>query len=112
MREQLAAVLGNATPEVCAFISFLRELIHAGAQEKEKQWNSRQQIQKEAAALGEQLHCSVVMQKELEQLLWYFQLTGVDYGQRLADLQRQGRIPAKDKREGKKILDELRGYLF
>lgn len=112
VREQLAAVLGNAAPEVCAFISFLRELIHAGAQEKETQWNSRQQIQKEAAALGEQIHCSVVMQKELEQLLWYFQLTGVDYGQRLADLQRQGRIPAKDKREGKKILDELRGYLF
>ncbi|MGN0415272.1 MAG: hypothetical protein ACI4FX_07260 [Agathobacter sp.] len=111
-KEQLSLVLKDASPKVCAYLSFLRELDNAGVRENEKQRACRLQVRQEARRLGEQLHCSVVMQKELEQLLWYFRLAGVDDDTMLEELRAKGSIPARDKKEGKKILDELRGLLF
>ena len=111
-KEQLSMALKDAAPKVCAYLSFLRELDNAGVRENEKQRACRLQVRQEARRLGEQLHCSVVMQKELEQLLWYFRLAGGDDDTMLEELRAKGSIPARDKKEGKKILDELRGLLF
>ena len=112
MHQQVADIIGSSAPEVCSYISFLREFCQREAVQNQGKYDQRQQVKEAAAALGEQLHCSVVMRGELEQLLWYWKLTGVDYEEMFLDFRRQGRLPAKDKREGKKILDELKGHLF
>lgn len=98
--------------KVCAFISFLLDICQDEAMKNGEKSAQRQQVKTDADRLGEELHCSVVMRGELEQLLWYWKLTHVDYDGMIADIRRQGRLPARDKREGKKILDELKGYLF
>lgn len=112
MRQNLPVIIRNSTSKVCSYISFLRECCQTEAAQNQGKSGQHQQVKEDAAVLGEQLHCSVVMRGELEQLLWYWKLTGVDYEEMVSDFCRKGRLPAKDKREGKKILDELKGHLF
>lgn len=112
MREQVDVIMEKSALKICAFISFLLDICQDEAMKNGEKSAQRQQVKTDAARLGEELHCSVVMRGELEQLLWYWKLTHVDYDGMIADIRRQGRVPARDKREGKKILDELKGYLF
>lgn len=112
MRQKLPVIMRNSASKICAYISFLRECCQTEAAQNQGKSHQRQKVKEDAAVLGEQLHCSVVMRGELEQLLWYWKLTGVDYEGIVSDFCREGRLPAKDKREGKKILDELKGHLF
>ena len=61
-----------------------------------------------ARKLGEDLHCSVTMQLELEQLLHFAAISGIDTETTVRDFYENGALPARDKRNGKKILDEIR----
>ena len=97
---------------VCRYVSDLCGLSTSKGELEKKRILLKQQTKKEAAVLGEQLHCSTVMQRELEQLLWYRKLTGTFDVALPEALRNQGRLPSRDKREGKKILDELKGQLF
>lgn len=64
-------------------------------------------IQEYADRLAEDLHCSVTMRAELEQLLTYWRLAGFDAEAVIDGYYRQGFLPCKDKREGRRVLDEL-----
>ena len=57
--------------------------------------------------LAEDLHCSVTMKAELMQLLKYWRLTGFDAASLLQRYYEQKLLPCKDKREGRRVLDEL-----
>lgn len=57
--------------------------------------------------LAEDLHCSVTMRAELTQLLTYWRLAGFDAGKVIDGYYDQGILPCKDKREGRRLLDEL-----
>ena len=61
-----------------------------------------------ARKLGEDLHCSVTMRLELEQLLHFAAISGIDTETTVRDFYENGALPARDKRNGKKILDEIR----
>jgi nucleoside phosphorylase len=54
------------------------------------------------------LHCSKVMGDELRQQLYYQELSGNDYEKILQGMYEEGLLPCKDKREGKKCLEELK----
>jgi hypothetical protein len=54
------------------------------------------------------LHCSKVMRDELRQQLYYQELSGNRYEEILQGLYAEGLLPCKDKREGKKCLEELK----
>jgi hypothetical protein len=54
------------------------------------------------------LHCSKVMGDELRQQLYYQELSGNRYEEILQGLYAEGLLPCKDKREGKKYLEELK----
>ena len=111
MRGLMATLMKNAASMVCPYIKTLCEISHAQEEEEGRQTFLRRKAEEEAAGLGEKLHCSAVMRGELRQLLFYWQLTGTDYEAVLEDYRRQGRLPARDKREGKRILDELKARL-
>lgn len=96
---------------VCRYIETLCAICCIKKAEQQDLEMLQQKAKEEAVLWGEQMHCSTVMQAELLQLLYYWKLTGTDYVMFFYDYQRQGRLPAKDKREGKKILDELKGRL-
>ena len=60
-----------------------------------------------AERLAEDLHCSVTMRAELAQLLTYWHLAGFDAGAVIDGYYEQGLLPCKDKRAGRRLLDEL-----
>lgn len=72
------------------------------AKEKEKQEVS------ETQQLCRDLCCSETMFHAVEQFLRYLRLSGVEYRRVLDEFYRDGRIPCKDKREGKKQFEELK----
>lgn len=110
MREAMVTLMKNATSTVCPYLEGLCEISRANEEAYGKQADIRREAEAEAARLGEELHCSAVMQGELRQLLFYWKLTGTDYERVLEDYRRNC-LPAKDKREGKRILDELKARL-
>ena len=57
--------------------------------------------------LAEDLHCSVTMKAELLQLLKYWRLTGFDAASLLQRYYEQELLPCKDKKVGRRLLDEL-----
>jgi hypothetical protein len=60
------------------------------------------------ARLCADLHCSKVMGDELRQQLYYQELSGNRYETILQGMYEEGLLPCKDKREGKKCLEELK----
>lgn len=63
--------------------------------------------QDRAERLAEDLHCSVTMRAELMQLLTYWRLAGFDAQSVIDVYYEQGLLPCKDKRTGRRLLDEL-----
>lgn len=62
--------------------------------------------------LCEDLKCSVTMQAMVKQLCRYCKLAGIDYMEPVCDLYGQGILPCKDKREGKRLFDEITRQLL
>ena len=58
------------------------------------------------------LHCSRVMSEALRQHMRYFVLAGADFKTVIEELYREGKLPCKDKREGKQRFEELRERLL
>ena len=52
------------------------------------------------------------MEAELFQLLKYCQLSGIDYEDIIRDGYAAGSLPCKDKKEGKRCLEQLRKELL
>lgn len=111
-RTRLTEILKDAAPESCAYMESLRNICLENEKTGAKQSALKKEAEADAAVLGEEMHCSTVMHRELQQLLWYWKLTRVDYHTIINEYRRQGYLPAKDKREGKKILDEIKGNLL
>ncbi|MDY5102574.1 MAG: hypothetical protein SPE81_05705 [Agathobacter sp.] len=111
MRAYMTALMQNVAAETCPYFEMLCEISHAQENAHGRQALFHKRAEEQAAQLGEALHCSTVMRGELRQLLLYWNLTGTEYETVLEDYRRQGRLPAKDKREGKRILDELKARL-
>ena len=111
MRARMEMLMKNAASEVCPYIKMLCGISRAQEKEYGRQALLCRKAEEEATQLGEELRCSAVMRGELRQLLFYWQLTGTDYETVLEDYRRQGSLPVRDKREGKRILDELKARL-
>lgn len=95
-----------------SYINTLRKICDRQRESVADEKEQKREAQDEAKRLGEALHCSVTMQAELSQLLLYWKLTGADYDKLFEAYREQGRLPAKDKREGKRILEELKARLL
>ncbi len=91
------------TARVTGFLDRLREISALDGGRKPGQLSP--------AWILEEFHGSKTMCEELRQLLRYFELTGTDYETVFHEYRRSGRLPC-DKREGKKILEELKSRLF
>jgi hypothetical protein len=100
--------MAKASPQVHSFVEKLRDISNQQRESVKNQRAIKLQTAEDAKVLTEALHCSVTMQAELTQLLYYCRLTGTEYDKILKEYRRQGRLPTKDKREGKKLLEELK----
>ena len=83
-------------------LPFLNVLMNIQTEEETREWNI------EAERLEKELHCSVTMAAEVEQLLRYVNLTGVNLHAVLEADRAAGILPCKDKKEGKAYLAQLK----
>jgi hypothetical protein len=110
--QDFTELMKEAGRRVCPYVERLCKLCDEERESAADHRALRQQAAEDGKELGEQLHCSVTMAAELGQLLFYCRLTGREYDEILESFRRQGRLPAKDKREGKKLIEELKSDLL
>lgn len=61
--------------------------------------------------LIEDLHASFTMQHQIHQLLRYADIAGIDFEKILTKLYDDDKLPCRDKRQGLKVLEEVRAYI-
>lgn len=124
--EQIERLIDNSVEPIADYMSTLRTaaedaaekqpeaILPVGFQNRQNKllWKEKDTAQKELEQLCLDLHCSKVMADTVRQYLCYCALADVDYASVLEDMYRTGKLPCKDKREGKKCLEELKKRLL
>ena len=104
-RQRLEARAGEAADVILPYITKLQEFM--------RMLQARQSIQTpeqemEISRLGEELHCSAAMYHELRQYLKFAILSGLHWESVVDALRKTGKLPAGDRRAGKKVLNEIK----
>lgn len=124
-RERFAMIMQEAGAEVVRFIDELQSLFASECCDLEAEGEKihRSEVQNspletlcedpicewsiDENQLAEDLHCSVTMKAELMQLLKYWHLTEFDAETLIHSYYEQELLPCKDKKVGRRLLDEL-----
>ena len=124
-KEKMQNLLQREEEKILSFIGELRERSKERREEEERE----EDFQKKLQCLSENLHCSFVMEKQLERLLRYAFLQGIsaeevqeflqeNFGGRDAgngsgkETGKKGRLSLTDKRAGKKVLSSLKQWIL
>ena len=107
-KEKLQSLLQKEEEKVLRFIRFLQEKSIERRKEEEGELAFQQQLQ----SLSESLHCSFVMEKQLERLLRYAVLQGISPEEVWEYLERNFGGKEGDKRAGKKALSSLKEWIL
>lgn len=107
-KEKLQSLLQKEEEKVLRFIRFLQEKSIERRKEEEGELAFQQQLQ----SLSESLHCSFVMEKQLERLLRYAFLQGISPEEIREYLERNFGGKEGDKRAGKKALSSLKQWIL
>lgn len=109
-REHFSRVMDRAAGELYPFFLQMMEMEASASSGVEAERQRKREADAEAEELGRRLHASAAMRTELAQLLFYWKLTGIDYQSRIGLSCPEGRTISK--REGKKLLEQLKAELF
>lgn len=90
---------------------FRNAILPAGCQDQQDLMQTSS-IRKDLEKLCLDLHCSRAMSESLRQHIRYCVLAGVDYAAILETMYLEGKLPCKDKREGKQRFEELKERLL
>ena len=107
-KEKMQGLLQKEEDKVLHFIGFLQEKSKERRKEEEEELAFQQQLQN----LSESLHCSFVMEKQLERLLRYAFLQGISAEEIREYLERNFWGRDTDKRAGKKALSSLKQWIL
>ena len=107
-KEKLQSLLQKEEEKVLRLIRFLQEKSIERRKEEEGELAFQQQLQ----SLSESLHCSFVMEKQLERLLRYAFLQGISPEEIREYLERNFGGKEGDKRAGKKALSSLKQWIL
>ena len=107
-KEKLQSLLQKEEEKVLRFIRFLQEKSIERRKEEEGELAFQQQLQ----SLSESLHCSFVMEKQLERLLRYALLQGISPEEIREYLEWNFGGKEGDKRAGKKALSSLKQWIL
>ena len=107
-KEKMQSLLQKEEEKVLRLIRFLQEKSIERRKEEEGELAFQQQLQ----SLSESLHCSFVMEKQLERLLRYAVLQGISPEEIREYLERNFGGKEGDKRAGKKALSSLKEWIL
>ena len=106
----------NLSPEILkqsvagtvpAIRSYLGELMKIGEIKKPQNGKEPEEVAESAQRISADMHCSAVMRALVTQQLRYAALAGINYQGIIEEMYQAGKLPCKDKREGKRCVEEL-----
>jgi len=106
---QIEGLIGRHMETMADYLAGLQSIAQKERRE-ETFWDD--EVQKEWEKLCLDMHCSKVMSESLRQYLRYCILSGIDHASVLEGMYREGKLPCKDKREGKQCFEELKKRLL
>lgn len=116
--EQIECLMEENRKNIVSYIETLRRV---GEEERELKNRMTFSMDKQGEAgnkpdmlekLCADLHCSAVMRASVQQHFRYLALSGVDYDGKIRQMYEDGRLPCRDKREGKVRFEELKRELL
>jgi len=105
----LQTILQEACQDELLAKTHREETLHTEHQPESFQ---KESLLKELEQLCDDLHCSRTMAQSLRQHIRYCILSGVDYASVLKAMYQEGKLPCRDKREGKQCFEELKKRLL
>lgn len=102
--EMLKQSIEGAVPEIR---SYLDDLVKIDETKKQQNRKELEEVLEFAQKLSADMHCSAVMRASVIQQLKYAVLAGIDYQGIIEEMYQAGKLPCKDKREGKSCFEEL-----
>ena len=108
-REQIEQLMEQFSDRLCGFVERI-DRVSSSLAENDTGWSDR--LEMLFVKMCVDLHCSKVMGDSLRQYIRYFSLSGTDVEAVVTDMYESGRLPCKDKREGKQRFEELKRRLF
>ncbi len=106
---QIQELVGQNMESISQYITGLKAILREESQSDILQSRPAQAAYEKLCLA---LHCSSTMAGALRQHLRYCALSGVDYGSVVEEMYREGKLPCKDKREGKQCFEELKKRLL
>ncbi|MBO5459694.1 MAG: hypothetical protein J5981_05540 [Lachnospira sp.] len=107
-KEKVSQLTDKHLEEIASYIARLRQV----QKESELGGALDENTMKLFYKLCEDMHCSKVMEQSLMQHLKYCVLADMDYHKAVEEMYREEKLPCRDKREGKKCLEELKQRLL
>lgn len=107
--EQVETLMKKSTAPIFSYVEQLRDI---ALDEKKHGMEIPAHLMKEISRVCEDLHCSKTMETSLWQHCRYLMLTGVDMEGEIARWYEEGKLPCRDRREGKKRFEELKAALL
>lgn len=116
--EQVGRLMEENREKIVSYIDALRRV---GEEERKLKNSMMLPQEKQGAAenkpdmldrLCADLHCTAVMRASVQQYFRYLALSGTDYDRMIKQMYEDGRLPCRDKREGKVRFEELKRELL
>lgn len=105
--------IGNLIAGNMGFLTdYIKDLQVIAREERQADLFQEKSLQENWDKLCCDLHCSRTMSESLRQHLRYCILSGIDYTSVLEEMYRTGKLPCRDKREGKQCFEELKERLL
>lgn len=99
----VAAIMDANADKIDVYLKMLKSL---------EETSEKSDPKAEEENLYQDLHCSETMRADLRQHLRYWKLSGIHYESVLEQMYEDGRLPCRDKREGKLRIEELKQQLL
>lgn len=109
--EQIKEKMKEHQMNIFAYLDMLQEIARS-AGEQEKAGAVQERCERETERLAMDLHCSKTMEASVRQHICYWILAGIDYRTVVDAMYEEGKIPCRDKREGKNCFDEIKRKLL
>lgn len=105
---QIEYLVQKNMESIAGYLSALQTIARKERQDGIFQNITPQELEK----LCRDMHCSKTMSESVLQHVRYCILSGADYASAIEKMYRNGKLPCKDKREGKKCFEELKKQLL
>lgn len=107
--DEVKKLIGRNMKKIAEYIASLQLIAQ---EEQQAEFFSKSIVQKKQKQLCEDMHCSTVMASQVKQYLFYCTLAGVDFVSITDAMYQEGKLPCKDKKEGKLRFEELKKRLL